>query len=220
MKRLLLLLVLLLAAVDAAAAPTVSCHCFQDRSFDPLRPAAVDPYILATTQNTLLAAAFGLDKKDVVRAKMTGVSGDELWLVHYLSDRSGLVPEKIAAARRQADNWRAAVHILGIDPASLSPAFFSALLGQADEALLAAAAADATLVDFCAVAPEEVGALRKAGASTAETVLASLLARKTGRAGAELFASVRDGSATWGGLLQGAAVEPTAIGSLFVQPAD
>ena len=45
------------------AAPTVACHCYQDRTFDPERPAAADPYILATTRSSLLSAAFGVDKR-------------------------------------------------------------------------------------------------------------------------------------------------------------
>ncbi len=219
MRRLLILLTLmLLPAVGAVAGPAVSCHCFQERSFDPQRPAAADPYILATTQNTLLAAALGLPKKEVVRAKMAGENGDRLWVVHYLAAHSGLPSEKISAARLQADDWRGAVQLLRLDPGAFSPLFVAALVRQADERLLAAAAADASLIDFCSIEPETTAALRQAGASTAETVLAVLLARKAGRASVQLLALVRNGRATWGSLLQAAAVSPAEIDTLFPRP--
>jgi len=222
MKRLTLLLallaVLLMAAVDAVADPVVTCHCFQDRSLDPQRPAAADPYLLATTQNTLLASAFGLAKKDVVRAKMAGASGDRLWVLYYLSAHAGIPPEAIAAARQQAGDWRSAALLLHLDPAAFSPSFVSALLRRAEEGVLAAAAADATLVDFCAVEPAAVAGLRAAGASNAETILAALLARKTGRSGVELLVRVRSGDTTWGLLIQEAAVDPAQIGILFSHP--
>jgi len=216
MKRLLLLLTLLLSAVEAIAAPAVSCHCFQDRSYDPQRPAAADPYILATTQNTLLAAAFGVAKKEVVRAKMAGEDGDRLWVLHYLSALGRIPPQRVAASRAQASDWRGAAQTLGIDPAVLSPRFVALLLRQSSEGLLAAAAADATLIDFCGVEPTQVQSLRDAGASTTETILAALLARKSGQPGVDLFARVRRGRATWGSLLKEVAVEPAEIDTLIV----
>jgi hypothetical protein len=34
----------------AMAKSAISCHCFQDREYDPQRADAADPYFLATTQ--------------------------------------------------------------------------------------------------------------------------------------------------------------------------
>ena len=48
-------LALALAALLPApglAAPAAACHCYRDRAFDPARPAAADPYILATTRSS------------------------------------------------------------------------------------------------------------------------------------------------------------------------
>ena len=70
---------LALAAALVAALPGVpraepagACHCYQDRAFDPGRPAAADPYILATTRSSLLSAAFGVEKRSLVAAVMSG----------------------------------------------------------------------------------------------------------------------------------------------------
>ncbi len=69
---------------------TVSCHCFQDRTFNPSRPSASDAYFLATTQNSLIASALNVSKRSIVQAKMGGANADLLWVAYYLSDRTGL----------------------------------------------------------------------------------------------------------------------------------
>src|SRR5512139_4163179 len=62
-----------------AAKSTAGCHCFRDRTFELERPAAVDPYILATTRSSLLSAAFGPGKASLVQAVMTGTAPEDLW---------------------------------------------------------------------------------------------------------------------------------------------
>src|SRR5512145_1781507 len=87
----LLLAALALGALPAAApaAPTVTCHCFKNRSFDPADPPAADPYILAATRSSLLSAAFGVAKAGLVRAVMTGTAPEALWIAHWSSARTG-----------------------------------------------------------------------------------------------------------------------------------
>jgi hypothetical protein len=77
-------------AITSLAFATVSCHCFQDRTFDPSRPSASDAYFLATIQNSLIASALNVSKRSIVQAKMGGADADLLWVTYYLSDRTGL----------------------------------------------------------------------------------------------------------------------------------
>jgi hypothetical protein len=210
-KILFPLLSLLLAASAALAAPAITCHCFQDRSFEPQRPAAADPYILTTTQNSLLAAAFGLPKKEVVRAKMAGASGERLWVVHYLAARSGHAPGQIEAARQQASDWQAVLSSLRLDPALLSPRFVTVLGQAASDEVLAAAAADATLESCLGAEPAAIETLRTAGATSQETILALFLGRRTGLPASELFQRVKSGNATWGEILHASGIEAMNI---------
>jgi len=89
-----------LAAAPAAAGAEQAgaCHCYQDRTFDPERPAAADPYILATARSTLVSAAFGVAKRDLVGAVMTGAAADDLLLAHWAGARLGQ-PAELAALR-------------------------------------------------------------------------------------------------------------------------
>jgi hypothetical protein len=72
-----------LAPGGARAEGTGGCHCFRDRTFEPDRPAAADPYILATARSSLLSAAYGPPKRELVAAS-----------------RSSRPPRRTAGARR------------------------------------------------------------------------------------------------------------------------
>ena len=94
-----LLLTTIALSSPAQAIPTISCHCFTDRSYDPARPALADPYFLAMTQNTLFALVFKIDKKSVVIKKQQGVSSDDLWIAYWIAAKSGQSPEGLLQAK-------------------------------------------------------------------------------------------------------------------------
>jgi len=201
----------LLVAWNTLAAPAITCHCFQDRSFEVQSPAAADPYILATTQNSLLAAAFGLSKREVVSAKMAGVPADRLWVVQYLAFRSGLDAGQVEAARQLRGNWASALSTLHLDPATLAPGFVAVLDRGGEENALAAAVVDVTLALRLGAESAVIQRLRAAGADDQETVLALFLERRTGQSGDELFRRVKSGKTTWGEILHASAIEPANI---------
>lgn len=143
MLKPLLFLLFCLVALPAQAGPAMFCHCFQDRSFDPQRAAAGDPYFLATTQNSLLAASFKLSKKDVVRAKMSGTSGEDLWISNFLAARSGQSADQWMTARSSAVSWVKAVTSGNLAASVLGPKVAKAVKdGVTDEALARAVVED------------------------------------------------------------------------------
>src|SRR5512145_1111442 len=107
----LLLAALAACALPAAASavPTVTCHCFKDRSFDPSDPPAADPYILAATRSSLLSAAFGVAKAGLVRAVMSGTAPEDLWIAHWSAARTGRAAEWLLDAHAETASWRAAL---------------------------------------------------------------------------------------------------------------
>ncbi|MDF1554999.1 MAG: hypothetical protein P1P84_18160 [Deferrisomatales bacterium] len=179
-----------------AGAAGVSCHCFRDRSFDAASPAAVDPYVLATTQNSLLAATFGIPKKAVVQAKMTGADGGRLWVSQFLARSSGRSAEALLEARGKAVSWADALKQAQVEmPAALTPA------SQSDAAL-AAAVVDQVLATRLGASAEVLGSLRAAGASDAEVIAATYLGLRAGKPSVALLDAVRAGAATWGSILE------------------
>lgn len=201
MRSVVLFCALLLLASPALAVPAISCHCFRDRSFKPERPAAADPYLLATTQNSFISATLGIEKKTIVRAKMSGASGDELWVEGYVAHRGELPVRKAAEARSGASSWREALVRLDISPAALGERFTAAAAGGADETILAEIAAEEMLQEDFGISPAELVKLRSDGAGTKEIILAELLSGLSRQPAPALYKAVAEGSETWGKLL-------------------
>lgn len=199
-----LALAALLASVPAAAEPTGPCHCYRQRTFDAARPEAADPYILATVRSSLLSAAFGPAKRELVAAVMTGTQPEDLWIAHWAAARGGRDAGGLLAAKGARGSWRAA---LGGVPGA--PETFAAALARgAPDAELAALAVDDVLVRRLGADAAELAAARAAGGSTAEVILAALLAARLGTAPATVLAPVKAGKATWGLALQALGLAP------------
>jgi hypothetical protein len=206
MRSLLAIALAGLAAVPSVsrAAPTVDCHCFQDRTWDPAAPAAADPYVLATTRSSLLSASFGVAKATLVRAVMGGTPAEDLWIAHWAAARSGRDAEALLAAKGQKGSWKAAL----AGAKGLGPAFDAALASGAGDAALSAIAIDDVLLGRVRANAEDVAVLRAAGARSEEVVLASVLALRLRTAAMPILARVKTGQASWGSTLHDAGLAP------------
>jgi hypothetical protein len=187
-----------------AGTPTAGCHCFRDRTFELERPAAADPYVLATTRSSLLSAAFGPGKASLVQAVMTGTAPEDLWIAHFAAARAGGEAGALLDAKGARGAWKPA--LAGVK--GLDGAFAAALARGAPDAELAAIAVDDVLVRRAGATAEGVRAVRQAGASTEETILATVLSRKLATPPVPLVQKVRAGKATWGSVLNDAGIAP------------
>lgn len=211
----LILLILIGRPAVASAVSAIECHCFQDRTYDPGQPAAADPYLLATTQNSLFAAVFAVEKKSIVIRKQKGTSGDDLWVAYWLAARSGGDPESLLDKRKEKGSWQKAAAPLGIPESSLGPRVAAALKADASDEGLGQAVVDEVMLRFRFHGEPALAALRKAGAGNREVILAGLLAARIRRPAEQIHRDVRSGKSTWGGLLRQAGVEPSAIGAVI-----
>jgi hypothetical protein len=198
-----------LAAADPPASePAAGCHCFRDRSYDPARPAAADPYILATTRSSTLAAVFGADKATLVRIAMTGTAADDLWVAYWAGARLDRDAQELLAARKRSGSWAAVFD--GGDARRLGERFSEALSGGGPVAALAAVAVDDVAVTHLRAAPDLVRVTRDAGAGSPELILSLVLAPRLRLGPPDILAAVRIGR-SWGALLTEAVIAPADI---------
>ncbi len=195
------------APAAPAAMPTVTCHCFKNRSFDPADPPAADPYILAATRSSLLSAAFGVPKGGLVRTVMTGTAPEDLWVAHFAAARTGRAASWLLDAFAETGSWRAAL----AGTKGLPQGFAAAVARGATSVELAALAVDDVLAARLGADPAGVRALRAAGASSEQAIVATFLAQRLKAPAAEVFARFREGKATWGTLLRDAGLAPEQI---------
>ena len=203
----LLAALLAIAPSAAGAAPTVTCHCFRNRTFDPAEPASADPYILASARSSLVSAAFGVPKASLVRAAMGGTSPEDLWIAHWVAARAGRDPTWFLGAVAETGSWKAAL----AGAKGLPPAFDAAVARGAPPSELAALAVDDVAVARLGAAPELLCALRAGGATSEQLVLSLVLGPRLRVGPAQVLTRHREGGESWGALLRAAELEPQGL---------
>lgn len=206
---------LLILPASASAAPTITCHCFTDRSYDPSHPALADPYFLATTQNSFFAVVFNIDKKTVVMKKQTGSSADDLWIAYWVGAKSGMAGETLLAARVGKKSWKEVLVPLGLPAQSIGERLSNEVTAGASAARLAQIIVDDVLIRNRLLGEREVGVLRKERASNQEVIIAVLIAAKTRRPAVLIYQEVKKGTKSWGALLSDAKLQSANLQTDF-----
>lgn len=198
---------LFMLPVPALAIPAITCHCFTDRSFEPARPAAADPYFLATTQNSFFAVVFNIDKKSIVMKKQQGTSSDDLWIAYWVASRSGGSAETLLQSRQKNGVWKDVIAPLRLSTKALGGRFSKALNEKASSARLAEAVVDELFLRYQLLGDGELASVRKAGATSQELIIATVIAVKTKRPARDVYLEVKNRTRTWGSLLHGAKID-------------
>lgn len=201
-----LLLLALFPVSPATGESTINCHCFQDRTFDAAHPEKIEPYLLATAQSSFLSTVFNVEKAQLVRRRMSGTGGDDLWIAISVGKKRGVPFEDLLAARNREGSWRTALLKSGIKPADLAGAVAAAFKGGTDQ-VLASAVADESISRHLGISPPELTGLRARGATTQELILAGLLGKRTGRPAKTLWNEVRERKTSWGIVAANSGVE-------------
>ena len=204
----LIFIILLMLPTPALAIPTINCHCFTDRSYDAAHPAAADPYFLATTQNSFFAIVFYVDKKTIVMKKQQGISPDDLWIAYWVASKSGASPESLLQARQKAETWQDVLAPLRLSPKTVGTQFTSTLNAKSSPAHLAESVVNELFLHYQLLSYMELSALRQAGASNQELIIATVIAAKTKQPATKIYLEVKSGSKTWGAQLQEAQIDP------------
>lgn len=96
-------------------------------------------------------------------------------------------------------------------------AFEDALSRGSPDGELAAIIVDDVLASRAGIEPAAVAALRRAGATTNEAILAVVLARRLQTNPATVLAAAKSGGATWGAVLQGLGLTPKELDGVVRQ---
>ncbi len=193
MKHLIFLLLLLIPALSGAES-TISCHCFQDRTFNHRDTAAADPYFLATAQNSFISLIYSVDKRKLVKAKMSGTSGSHLWILFDVAVRSQQNIDRIADLYSQTKRWPDVFKELKLTSQQLQEKYWQ--LGNNPE-LLADHIVDLQLGKQFGFTAAEVKSWRNKGINRKEMILSILLEGEP----VTLVNQVNSGMQTWGKLL-------------------
>lgn len=191
---------------------SMACHCYTQKNYDPNNPTSADPYLLATSQNSLVANIYNVAKKKVVLAKQkASTTSERLWVAHWVSERTAFTPGDLLKARYRNNSWQEALTTLQIDTQSFDNGFLQTLGTLDMDNNLSQFVVDDVLLSNKIIAEKQLNVLRKMGSNNAETILSSLLALKTNQPASEFYNSVKFGGASWGSHLMSAQIDGTQM---------
>ncbi len=192
--RILLALTFLFLPALTGAESTISCHCFQDRTFNHRDTAAADPYFLATTQNSFISLIYRVDKRNLVKAKMGGESGTHLWILYDVAAHSKQEIGKVDEIYQRSKNWQEVFKKLELTRQMLGDEYWQ--LSNNPE-LLADHIVDQQLIQYFSVTEDQIKNWRERGMNRKELILSLLLEGDP----VTLYNQVNSGMETWGKLL-------------------
>lgn len=189
------------------AVQVAGCHCFKDRSFDAANPEKVDPYLLATTQNSFLATIFSIDKKKIVKAKMSGTSGDDLWIAYFVAAKTYTDVKSLMSARSTSGSWKAALLKNKVNLRLLGSRFSVAFAKDSSDGNLSASIVDQMIINRFGLKEAVVNKLRTKGATNKEILLSIFLSLRSQHTSLEYYDTVKAGKNTWGSNLNSLGIE-------------
>jgi hypothetical protein len=193
--------------LSAYAIPTITCHCFTERTYDAAHPANADPYLLATTQNSFFALVFNTDKKSIVVKKQQGTSPDDLWVAYWIASKSGKTPDDLLQAKVKSESWMNVVVPLNLPPKSMGARLSNAFNANVPTSKLSEAVVDDLFLKDHLLGDKDLAELRKTGATNQELIIATVITVKTKQSPRQIFLEVRAGTKTWGSLLSSAKID-------------
>lgn len=219
------LLCILFCGVTASVAEgqesVVSCHCFQERTFDPQKKFAADNYLLTTNFNSFLAASFHISKSQIVMMKMKeGVGSSDLLIALYVARACQVQLVPLFAILDNGGSWRNILQSETILRQECRDDLLVALV-DADEQkeLVGICIVDQLLKEYFGVSERDIIALRKKGASAKEiTLLFNLERYVEGEIeAAELLSMYEQREMSWGEIAWLFGLSPKGAGKLFLQ---
>lgn len=191
---------------------SMACHCYTQKNYDPNNPTSADPYLLATSQNSLVANVYNVAKKKVVLAKQkASTTSERLWVAHWVAERTPFTPGDLLKARYRNNSWQKALAALEIDTQLLGNDFSQTLDSLNVDTNLSQFVVNHVLLSHQVIAETQLSDLRMLGSNDAETIISSLLALKTNLPASEFYNSVKFGGASWGSHLEAANLDGTQM---------
>jgi|GEM_PF-640636 len=211
----------LAAPVSAMEVPqqTSSCHCYQDRVFDPERKFAADGYLLTTSFNSFISANFQISKNQIVMMKMKrGVDPDDLLISLFVARICDVEVNSLLAIRDNGGVWKQILASGSLKKNEKNKNSLNALLAALDtEGGAVEAVTDQLVKEFFRVSDSEIASLREEGATGREIVLIYLMERywKTDATAADILSMYTKKKMSWGEIASYFGLTPKETGKLL-----
>ena len=210
---LLLLLVLLSTPVAGWSALTSGCHCFRNRTYDPADRYSADDYLLTTTYNSLIAAAFDISKRQIVMKKMKGgINGDDLLIGLYVSARTSTPLDILLSIRDNGGSWQNILQAPNLKEKGTADPVLSAVRSGAKIERITRMITDNMLCSKYNCSRQRLDDLKKYNLSDKETGLVFALHKQTGASLEKLIDMYQQQKMSWSEIAHHFKLTPAEVG--------
>lgn len=196
-----------------------NCHCFQERSFDPLKKFAADEYLLATSFNSFLSVNFKISKAQLIMMKMKGaVNPDDLLIALFVARAANADLDSLLAILDNGGTWKQILKSESLQLPGNHRAVFNAIIAEGENTSAAAErVTDQLLKEFFGISDAEIAGLREKGVNGREVTLAFILERQdnVGKKASEIVSMRIGGQMSWGEIAASFGFSPKETGKLL-----
>ena len=195
----------------------ISCHCFNDRDYNPADRFAADDYILATSFNSLLAKYFAVPKGQIIMLKMNeGVPEDDLLIGLKVAHTTGEDVNKLLGLRRAGKTWQEVIAGMEQQDKLRNDPILHGIISGVEAGQAGRDVVDEIISQFYAIPVEEITKLRKAGLSEKEITLVFILVHVSNQKTATLLAQHNEHNKSWSEIAHNLGIEPAEAGKLIM----
>ncbi len=199
------------------AESAIKCHCFKDRTYNPLNPTASDDYILATSLNSFLSGTFNIPKKQVVMLKMKGgVGQNDLLIGLEIAKVTGKDLQQLLDLKREKKNWSELISGLSADEQAKISDILNNVQSDESAKIVSGLVADEHLAGYFKVPLGKVKSLRASGLNEKEIALVLILADTGSTAPETIVLWHNRGGKSWSQIAHSMGIEPAAAGQLIL----
>ncbi|WP_456386145.1 hypothetical protein [Desulfolithobacter sp.] len=204
-------LLLLLPSISLATNSTANCHCFKNRSFDPAKKFAADDYLVTTTFNSLVAATFGIEKRQIVMMKMRGgINPEDMLIGLYVAHATPADLDLLLGIRKNGASWKEIVS--SPDLATVTDPILDTIRAKGADADTVHRITDFMLIRTLGRSLAETTRLRDQGFSDREIVLLLVLNHLTRVPADSLAAMYREKKMSWSEIADSFRLTPAGVG--------
>ncbi len=227
MIRIFCFFCILFSAITASAEEdresVSSCHCFQERAFNPQKKFAADEYLLTTNFNSFVAASFHISKSQIVMMKMKdGVDPNDLLIALYVARACQVQLVVLLGILDNGGTWQqifqsqTVLRQGGCDNTLVDLADIVAGGGSKD--LVGEHVTDQLVSEYFGVSKKDIDELRKKGANGREVSLLFNLERygKMRKNAVGILAMYKQQGMSWGEISRLFGLSPEKTGKLFL----
>jgi len=195
----------------------ISCHCFNEREYNPADRFAADDYILVTSFNSLLAKYFAVPKGQIIMLKMNeGVPEDDLLIGLKVAHTTGEDVNKLLGLRRSGKTWQQVIAGMPQQDKIRSDHMLHEIASGAEVGQAGRGIVDEIISQFYTVPLKEITRLHKAGLSEKEITLVLILVHVRDQKTAPLLKQHNKYNKSWSEIAHNLGIEPAEAGKLIM----